>query len=183
METDGAADERVFDDVAAGRRQAEAWRNGVAGVTALLGAAVIVRGRDDVTDLVWWLQWWIALLLVVAFVALIRAVFLAARAAGGEPGDRAGLGLGSARRWTVAGLSLIVMALLVGWLSPVAETTRPLMKVDHEGGTDCGPVSFEHDGYVVVTAPYVVSPGSVVAAENWIPLGQVRRLVEVPSCT
>ncbi|MEV6970337.1 hypothetical protein AB0M47_35045 [Hamadaea sp. NPDC051192] len=174
-------DDREFSRVAAGRPQADAWRNGLIVLTAVLGAAFIVRGRDDVVHLAWWLQWWIAFLLVVAFASLIRAVFLAYAAASGE-GDRLRRDIDAAKRWTIAGLSMIAMALLVVWLSPVAETARPLMKVEYDAGTTCGPVSFAHDGYLVVATRYVVGPGDVVDTKVWIPVDKVSRLTEVPAC-
>ncbi|NUT02694.1 MAG: hypothetical protein HOV76_04395 [Hamadaea sp.] len=172
------ADDREFVAVQPDRRQAAAWSIGLTGVVTVLGAAFIVRGRDDVTGLVWWLQGWMALLLIVAFASLIRAVFLTAEAAAGKSSERGGAGLGAAKRWAVAGLSLIAMALLVAWLSPVAETTRPLMRVDFESGVACGPVTFERDGYVGVTTKY----GSPADTKLWIPVDKIGLLREVSAC-
>ncbi|NUT17836.1 MAG: hypothetical protein HOV77_01490 [Hamadaea sp.] len=190
------ARELGFNQLEVARRQAEAWRNGLTGVTALLGTVFIVKGRDDVTELAWWLQWWIAFLLVVAFASLIRAIFLALGAAAGETNerilltgedlrewtegevDRVGRDIGAAKRWTIAGMALIAMALLTAWLSPTAETTRPMMRVDFEGGVACGPVTFERAGYIGVTSKY----GSPVDTKLWVPVDKVSLLREVPSC-
>ncbi|MFD0599036.1 hypothetical protein ACFQZ4_47625 [Catellatospora coxensis] len=96
--------------------QASAWRNGLTAVTALLAAALIVRGPGDLADLHVAVQVLVAALLVAGFALLVRAILVAAAAAtaGSVAGEVAG-----ARRFAVAGVALVGFAVLGdGWPPP-----------------------------------------------------------------
>ncbi|WP_371791269.1 hypothetical protein OG285_15400 [Streptomyces sp. NBC_01471] len=117
------------------RRQAEGWRTGLTGLTALLAVLVLLKGRDNLTELPVWARHTATGLLVSAFVLLVVGSLLAVRAAHGVPEAAILLGGQSLRRWTerevsritralrwasvccVLGVVLVVGALLVAWVT------------------------------------------------------------------
>ncbi len=103
------------------RKQAEGWRTGLGGLTALLSAVLIVKGRDNITTLAPGYRWAVVLLLGLALVMLVTATLLAVRAASGRPGQeilRAGEAL---REWTRAELRRISRAVRrAAWLATLA---------------------------------------------------------------
>src|SRR5215207_9302560 len=91
---------------ASARAQATAWRNGLTAAAALLAAALIVRGPEDLADLHWIAQVLAAALLLAGFALLVRAILAAAAAA--APSAEPGAGeVASARRYAVTGLGLV----------------------------------------------------------------------------
>ncbi|MFK4070124.1 hypothetical protein [Streptomyces sp. NPDC029674] len=94
------ARELEFTQLAELRRQAEGWRAGLTGLTALLAVLVVLKGRDDLTNLPDTARHWATALLATAFLLLVTGSVLAVRAAHGRPGDRI-LQAGQAlREWT-----------------------------------------------------------------------------------
>jgi uncharacterized membrane protein AbrB (regulator of aidB expression) len=55
------------------RHQAESWRTGLAGLTGLLAAVLIVKGRDNVSELPRAWQWIVVSLFGCAIAALVGA--------------------------------------------------------------------------------------------------------------
>ncbi|MEV7501636.1 hypothetical protein [Streptomyces sp. NPDC093018] len=95
------------------RRQAEGWRNGLAGLTTLLAVLGVLKGQDSVTELPSWARDTATALLLSAFLSLTAGALLAARAAHGVPGGEILLGGQSLRRWSAQEVSRITRAL--GW--------------------------------------------------------------------
>ncbi|MET7363400.1 hypothetical protein ABZS76_33855 [Streptomyces sp. NPDC005562] len=154
------------DQLGAVRRQAEGWRNGLAGLTGLVGAVFVLKGRESVAGMpdVW--RWTTAGLLVGAFALLLSGALQAVRAAHGQVGQQVWLSgdrlfaavldevertqdaLASARRRSVVGLCAIVAALAVSWVVPVgAEEGSGAGKGEDEKG----------GGRAAATAPVLVT--------------------------
>ncbi|MFE7130899.1 hypothetical protein ACFVIM_08570 [Streptomyces sp. NPDC057638] len=124
------------------RRQAEGWRNGLTGLTALLAVLVLLKGRDNLAELPVWARHTALSVLVSAFVLLLVGFLLAARAAHGTPGGEILLGGQSLRRWTerevtrvtralawaftccVLGMALVVVAVVLAWMTTGSPTTH-----------------------------------------------------------
>ncbi|MGA5196932.1 hypothetical protein [Streptomyces exfoliatus] len=115
------------------RRQAEGWRTGLTGLTALLGVLTIVKGQDQLAGLSGSTGRWAAALVLSAFAVLVWGALLAVRASHGRPEREIVLGGQALRRWTceeirrvrhrlrwaavccVSGLTLVVAATCVVW--------------------------------------------------------------------
>ncbi|WP_328945585.1 hypothetical protein OG259_33140 [Streptomyces sp. NBC_00250] len=127
------------------RRQAEGWRTGLTGLTALLGVLTVVKGQDQLSGLPGDTARWAASLVLAAFVVLVWGTLLAVRAAHGRPEKEMVLGGQALRRWTsdevrrvghrlrwaavccVSGLALAVTATAVIWSatpSPASSMVR-----------------------------------------------------------
>ena len=76
-----------FHQFESARKQAESWRTGLAGLTALFGTVLAIKGSGDVTSLRTPYPQIVVILLGVAFTVLIIAVLLALQATSGAPGD------------------------------------------------------------------------------------------------
>lgn len=131
------AHELRFTQLDMARRQAETWRNGLTGVTALLGAALVVRSSRDVVALAVPYRLVVLTLACAALAAMVTATLLAIRAASGVPGDECLLTGEDLERWTqrevirvqrairtagalsVAGLCALIAATGTIWLAPV----------------------------------------------------------------
>ncbi|WP_369218471.1 hypothetical protein, partial [Streptomyces flavofungini] len=148
------------------RRQAEGWRNGLAGLTGLVGAVFVLKGRESVAGMPGLWRWTTAALLAAAFLLLLSGALKAVGAAHGEVGERTWLtgdrlfgavldevertqtDLAAARRRSVAGLCAIVAALAVSWVVPVGAdeakkaeepaAVAPYVLVTTVRGTHCG---------------------------------------------
>ncbi|MFF7727829.1 hypothetical protein [Streptomyces sp. NPDC008001] len=137
------------------RRQAEGWRTGLMGLTALLAVLVLLKGRDNLTELPDWARNTATTLLVAAFLSLTAGALLAVRAAHGVPGHQILLGGQALRRWTeqevsrvtralawasmccVLGVVLVVGALIVAWVTTSAAATHQV-EVRSATGVLCG---------------------------------------------
>jgi hypothetical protein len=150
------AQELRLEQLSTARKQAEAWRTGLAGMTTLLGVVLVVKGRETVGDLAPWTRTTVAVLLVVTFGGLLAATVLAVRAAAGTPGAEILLTGEGLREWTrnevraiarriwcaalltLAALSLLVTALGFTWFGPVSDPTKPMVRVVTRGESMCG---------------------------------------------
>ncbi|SFC47675.1 hypothetical protein [Streptomyces aidingensis] len=94
------AREQEFLQLAEVRRQAEGWRNGLAGTTALLTVLVFVKGRDNLADLSPGGRVTAMVLLGAGFLCLLCGTLTAVRACYGRPGESVYLGGQALRRWT-----------------------------------------------------------------------------------
>ncbi|GAA1402074.1 hypothetical protein [Catellatospora coxensis] len=160
--------------------QASAWRNGLTAVTALLAAALIVRGPGDLADLHVAVQVLVAALLVAGFALLVRAILVAAAAAtaGSVAGEVAG-----ARRFAVAGVALVGFAVLGGWLAPAAPASAELIQLTYDHGIICGLVSLEPDGYVTVLPDPGQPENRITAkARTLVPISSIHGMTEVGVC-
>ncbi|KUL60051.1 MULTISPECIES: hypothetical protein [unclassified Streptomyces] len=166
------------DQLGAVRRQAEGWRNGLAGLTGLVGAVFVLKGRESVAGMpdVW--RWTTAALLAAAFLLLLSGALKAVRAAHGQVGEHTWLSgdrlfaavldevertqdaLASARRRSVTGLCAIVAALAVSWVVPVGADEGkkadepapgvPRVLVTTQKGAHCGRLVVGDGGGVTI---------------------------------
>ncbi|MFF2849154.1 hypothetical protein ACFVT5_22925 [Streptomyces sp. NPDC058001] len=151
-----------LDQLGTVRRQAEGWRNGLAGLTGLVGAVFVLKGRESVAGMPDGWRWTTAGLLVLAFALLLAGAMYAVRAAHGQVGhgtwltgdrlfaavldevERTQDALAAARRCSVAGLCAVVAAVAVSWVVPVEDTAEPsgtappYVLVVTEQGASCG---------------------------------------------
>ncbi|WP_155375174.1 hypothetical protein [Catellatospora vulcania] len=164
------------------RTQAAAWRSGLTAVTALLAAALIVRGPDDLADLHWIVQVVVAALLLAGFALLVRAILpaVAAAAPSAEPEAR---DLARTRRYAVTGLGLVGVAVLGGWLAPAAPASSSLIQLTYDHGIICGLVSLEPDGYVTVLPDPGQPENRITAkARTLVPISSIHGMTEVGVC-
>lgn len=162
------AQQLKFTQLESARKQAETWRTGLTGITTLLGAVLVVKGRDDVTALARPYQIMVLILFAAAVCGLVLAALTAVRAASGEPGDECLLtgedlqawtaretrlvyrAITAARRLTVGGLCAIAAGIAVAWLAPVERAETPLVRVESPAGEFCGKLVQLGDGLVRV---------------------------------
>ncbi|MEV6103457.1 hypothetical protein AB0M28_01930 [Streptomyces sp. NPDC051940] len=78
------AEELPFQQLATVRRQAEGWRNGLTGLTGLLAAVLVVKGRDTFADLPGWAVATASGLIGAGFLLLLAGTLLAVRASHGR---------------------------------------------------------------------------------------------------
>ncbi|MEH1016351.1 hypothetical protein V6U90_25005 [Micromonospora sp. CPCC 206060] len=194
------AQETQFHQLDSLRRQAEGWRTGLAGLTALLGAVLIVKGRSDISNLAPGVRYPVVVLLAVAFILLVTASLLALRAASGWPddeiyltgeslrawhaeeSDRIRTGIRRAARLMVAGLVVLAVAVGLTWLGP-GESRAPLVSVETAAGPVCGELVGVRDGHLIV-GPVKEAAGAQPdrPVPRLISLPQVTRLTVVKSC-
>jgi hypothetical protein len=150
------AQELKFHQLDAARQQAEAWRTGLAGLTALITAILVIKGRDNVSELTQPYRTVTVLLLGVALGLLIWATMLVSRAIAGPPGKEillSGEGLrawsaqeveniSNAIRWAprlaITGVVAVALAVGITWLAPAQNVGGPLIQIDEKGGQTCG---------------------------------------------
>lgn len=185
------AQQLKFTQLESARAQAETWRTGLTGITALLGVALVVKGRDDVTALAWRYQLAVLALFALALGALVLAALTAVRAASGEPGDaclltgedlqawttqevrRVHRAVAAARRLTVGGLCAVAVGVSVAWLAPAEREQGPLVRVDSPAGQVCGRLMQLGDGLLRV---------GEAGSFHVIPLTSVIRVDVVETC-
>ncbi|WKU47898.1 hypothetical protein Q3V23_29720 [Streptomyces sp. VNUA116] len=137
------------------RRQAEGWRTGLTGLTALITVLVVLKGRDNLADLPPSARLAATALLGCAFLVLVTGSLLAVRASHGRPGEEIVLGGQALRRWTqrevvrvgralwaaavccVLGVVLVAAAVATAW-STAGARAADLVEVRTPSGTVCG---------------------------------------------
>lgn len=152
------ADDLEFEQLAGARKQAEGWRAGLTGLTALLAAVTIVKGPDSVSALADWARYTVVGLIALAFGLLVAGTLAAVRAAAGNPGAAIYLDGEELQKWTFAeaasvqrdivrasrrmviGLVALGLALGLTWLAPAKEAKPGLVTVERDGLRACGPL-------------------------------------------
>jgi hypothetical protein len=182
-----------FEQLPALRAQAEKWRAGLAALTTLLTAALLVKGRDTVDGLVPWASWLVVAVLAVAFAALVAGTLFAVSAAGGRPGQTVQLTDVDLRAWTdqevrrvgraiqratwlvAGGVALVAVVVGLTWLAPApAPAAGPdLVSVTTSSGTACGQLLGADSGTLVLQQGIGVKS---------IPLDDVRRISPATQC-
>ncbi|ROO88544.1 hypothetical protein EDD29_6215 [Actinocorallia herbida] len=165
---DQKAQQLRFQQLEVVRRQAESWRTGLAGVTALLGAVLVVKGREGFADLADPFRWIVAALLAAGLALLVAATLRALSAASGSPSGeilltgedleswtgrevmRVRRGLRFALGATVAGIILVAGAVGVTWFAPSAKPAGTLLEVRAGSALHCGRLVRAGDGVIVV---------------------------------
>jgi hypothetical protein len=184
------ADDLAFNQLPAARKQAETWRTGLAGLTGLLGAVLIVKGRDTITDLAAGFRYAVVAGLAVGLALLVSATLQALTAASGSPGRDSLLTPEDVRRWTetevrksrralmrarvltVAGIAVVACAVGVSWLAP-AKPADSLVEVETAGTIVCGTIGASGTNTLTVTGDRQVTT---------MRLSAVTRLEKVPRC-
>ncbi|MEU5567699.1 hypothetical protein [Micromonospora musae] len=180
------AQELRFTQLDVVRRQAESWRTGLTGVTALLGAVLIIKGRSDLADLE--VQYKVALLGLfgLALAALLTATLLAVRATSGAPGDEVLLASEDLERWTrvevraaqraigwarlltVMGVVAVAAGACLMGIAPARPAKGELATVHTPSGDYCGQLAEFAPGTLKISGKsgyYLVPLGSVVRVE------------------
>jgi hypothetical protein len=198
------AQQLKFGQLDIARAQAEVWRNGLASLTALLTAILVLKGRDNVSALTEPYQAIVISLLGLSLLLLIGATMWVSRALAGPPGQEILLSGESLRDWTngevkkistavetvpwLAAVGVILVAVAVGitWIAPTQDAgTSPLVTVsDRTGGQLCGQlVGIARNQVIlgngtIISAPNATpSPGPTV-----LPLTEVTAITPVSSC-
>ncbi|KRB42993.1 hypothetical protein [Terrabacter sp. Root181] len=149
------------------RATAEQWRNGLAGLTAIVTVVLIVKGTETVADLSPWARIATGLLVAGALAFLLLGAWSAMEAAFGVPGDaillsgpelrswseeqvRAGVKQLTRARWSFfAGLVLLAAAIGVTWVD-AASTADPLLNVHVGSQVFCGAPVESASGEIVL---------------------------------
>ncbi|MET7611005.1 hypothetical protein ABZX97_07835 [Streptomyces seoulensis] len=173
------------------RRQAEGWRTGLTGLTALFAILVLLKGRDDLSQLPAMARLGVGALLGLAFLLLLLGSVLAVRAAHGMPGDRVLLAGQALRDWTtreivrvsralrmaalccLSGVTLVGGAVAVVWLAAEPPADH-LVQVVTTTDNQCGELLASGSGGLVLKT----APGE----RTVLPPGTVTSLTPVPNC-
>ncbi|WP_256105876.1 hypothetical protein [Streptomyces sp. ODS05-4] len=136
------------------RRQAEGWRTGLTGLSALLAVLTVVKGQEQLSGLPEATGRLVMGLAGSAFGVLVAGALLSVRAAHGRPGEDILLGGQALKAWTrdeikrvrralrwaagccLAGLVLAVSATGVVWTA--GEPARHLVRVATPSAEVCG---------------------------------------------
>ncbi|MEU6059561.1 hypothetical protein [Streptomyces sp. NPDC047097] len=175
------------------RRQAEGWRTGLTGLSALLAVLTVVKGQEQLSGLPEAAGRWAMGLAGGAFVVLVVGALLAVRAAHGRPGQDILLGGQALKEWTgeeikrvrralrwaagccLLGLVLAVSATGVVWTA--VEPARHLVRVSTPSAEVCGELVTADGKGVVVRA----GEGAERRLRT-VPQGQLVSLAPVTAC-
>jgi hypothetical protein len=162
------AEELRFHQLEAIRKQAESWRTGLASLTALFSAVLVIKGRDNLTSLSAPFAQLVAALFALALLALVVATLSAVRAASGAPGDtcllagedlaawtrketaEAGRKIVIARRASLLGVCLVIAATGLAWFAPAPSSTEPTVTVESTDAQYCGGLAGVSGGSVII---------------------------------
>lgn len=177
------AQELQFSQLDIARKQADTWRTGLATLTTLLTAILVVKGRSDASSLSTPFQILVAVLLAWALLLLLTATMWLTRALAGRAGDEILLTGETLQQWTsaevrkvstalhwvpwMAAASVIAVAAAVGvtWFAPAATATpAPLVQVSEtDGQTACGTFIGETQHQLILTPnPAPATPATPV---------------------
>ncbi|GAA2863241.1 hypothetical protein [Nonomuraea rubra] len=180
-----------FEQLEIARKQAESWRTGLTGITTLLAAVLVVKGRESVSELAQPYKWVVPLLLALALGALVWATLTAVSAASGSPSRKTLLtpedlrdwtagevrrieaAVVRARRLTVGGVALVAVAVGMTWLAPAATPPAALVVVESAAGRMCGTLVDTSGGSLLL---------KVREDQQVIPLAGVSRIRGVTTC-
>jgi hypothetical protein len=157
-----------FHQFESARKQAESWRTGLAGLTALFGTVLVIKGNADLTSLRAPYPQIVVALLGAAFSTLIMAVLLALRATSGAPGDellltgedlqewtraevlKIGKLITTTRRLSVVSFVIIAIAIGLAWLGPQQAKSGQQVLVDSANFAYCGYIVTVNRSYIVL---------------------------------
>jgi hypothetical protein len=179
------ASDLKFSQLDTARKQAEVWRAGLAALTTLLTAILVLKGRDNVSDLTGPYQALAVGLLAIALALLLASTMWLSRALAGPTGRTTLLAGEALKNWTehevdkisaalrlvpwLAAIGVFAVAAAVGitWLAPTQPTTTPLVQVTGPAGQECGEFVGETTKQVILrqsAGPVAVIPLSAVAS-------------------
>jgi hypothetical protein len=198
------AQELQFSQLDIARKQADTWRVGLATLTTLLTAILVVKGRADASTLTTAFQVLVAMLLALALLLLLTATMWLTRALAGRAGDEFLLTGEDLQRWTadevrristilrwvpwLAAASVIAVAAAVGvtWFAPStapATTPGPLVQVvETNGQTTCGTFIGETHHQVILTTPAPPPASGRTPLTTYLPLNSALTITPVTTC-
>jgi hypothetical protein len=181
------AQQQKWSQLDGARRQAEGWRNGLTGLTALLAAVTIVSGPDNVDGLALTTRTVVVALLGAGFAALVAGSLMAVRAAHGAP-TRIYLKGPALKAWTrdevrrigvlirwagvllIVGLLAVAASVGVTWLASPADV-RPTVRVVTIDTKVCGELlSVDHDSVVLDVNPAAAEERVVLRLDRLVSL-------------
>jgi hypothetical protein len=201
------AQELQFSQLDIARKQADTWRAGLATLTTLLTAILVIKGRDDLSTLTTSAQIVVAALLGLALLLLLTATMWVSRALAGPPGEEILLTGENLQRWTngevrkistalrwapgLAAISVVVVAAAIGvtWFAPAAQgTSAPLVQIAETGGQiTCGTFVGETRHQVILavvagTPSHGAATTPTTSTNTIIPVASVLAITPVTSC-
>lgn len=155
------ADNLQFEALGLVRAAAEKWAASLLAILGLTGTVLVVKGRDDLTELDFLYQVVVAVLLLLGVGAAAVATFLAARAAQGTPEEVTWPSGAKLRRWeheqarsarrklmwsrrvTLVAVAFIVLAVGVTWFGEGSDSAASASVIVQtaDGVTVCGKVA------------------------------------------
>ncbi|WP_422769060.1 hypothetical protein ACN28C_20025 [Plantactinospora sp. WMMC1484] len=160
------AQQLKFTQLEAARKQAENWRIGLVGITTLLGAVLIVKGRDNFSALARPYPLVVLALFGLGVGTLVLATLAAIRAASGAPGDEIVLNGEELRAWTeievadvhrairvarvftTVGMCAVFAGATTAWFAPAKTSETPLVRIEFPTGQLCGKLLQLGDGII-----------------------------------
>jgi hypothetical protein len=201
------AQELQFSQLDIARKQADTWRTGLATLTTLLTAILVIKGRDDLSTLTTTAQVVVAALLGLALLLLLTATMWVSRALAGPPGEEILLTgedlqdwtngevrkISRALRWApgLAAISVVVVAAAIGvtWFAPAAQgTSAPLVQITETGGQiTCGTFIGETRRQVILTVvagtpSHDAATKPATSINTLIPVASVLAITPVTTC-
>jgi hypothetical protein len=183
-----------FSQLDVARKQAEAWRIGLASLTALLTSIFALKDRDNVSVITHPYQVIVVALLSVSLILLLAATMLVSRALAGPPGEEILLTGEGLEQWTqyevrkisktlrsapwlaVAGILAVAAAVGINWLAPSQGSTL-VVQVTDSTGQSCGQL-------VGITKQEVMLRTATATADVvLIPVSSIVSLVPVANCS
>lgn len=180
-----------FEELAATRANAEHWRTGLAGLTALLSAGSLIASPALADHVLPPWRWLVGLLALAGLLTLLYGTWRAMNASFGVAGKeivmtgenlrnwernetRAAIkDLGDARKSFAAGLLLIIAAAAVAFVATPAGD-EPAVQVDSRIGTFCGQIVTSRAGTIAIQA----ADGALFTT----PASQITRVQPVSNC-
>ncbi|MEV0573245.1 hypothetical protein [Streptomyces sp. NPDC050392] len=191
------ADELPFQQLDIVRRQAEGWRNGLTGLTGLLTAVLVLKGRETFTDLPGWAVVLASGLIAGGFLLLLAGTLLAVRASHGRRTKDIVTNGADLEEWTeqetqdcrralsraigcfVAGVLLVASSVGVAWTTYASPDPSPVMSVQvtTTGGVLCGRLAASDGKTLRLTTG--TAPEQRVRS---VPMATALAVVAVPAC-
>jgi len=180
-----------FGKVETARKQAESWRTGLAGLTSLFAAVLVVKGREGFTELQTPFRWTVVVLLVLALAALLAATLRALSAAHGSPSDeilmtgedledwadeevvRIRRSMTWALRLTLTAVLMIAVAVVLTWTAPAGKADGVVLQVDIDTVRYCGALVSAADGEVIISQDETM---------RIVPLASIKAMKTVDKC-
>jgi hypothetical protein len=174
------------------RKQADTWRTGLATLTTLLTGVLVVKGRDDVSELTLPFQLLVSALLALALVLLLWATMWVSRALAGPPGEEIMLTGEGLEQWTydevgkvsnalhwvpllaAASVLIVASAVALTWFAPAQHARTPsFVSVTGPSGQSCGELIGASDHEMVIRT---------TTSTTLIPLSNIVTIVPVVAC-
>jgi hypothetical protein len=180
-----------LDELPAARATAEQWRNGLAGLTALLSAGSLVAspGLADHIPSPW--RWPVGLIVLAGLLTLLYGASRAMNAAFGVPGGEIQMistdlrdwehnqataalaNIRQARRCFFAGLILIIAAAVLAFVA-IPASSENLVQVTGRAGVFCGDLDSSTPRDITIT--------SAVGTTRSIPMSAIGSIVPISNC-